>query len=227
MDRGDHAAAKIDGLRAQLGPDPVPEKPAWLDVPAKEWEDAWLGVLTLCLKVTRSLPRAVDIRQESYARLLTTRQWTPDRQTTLLRHMMLTASSLLKHESKAARRRQHYEADGGAEYKRERGEVNASPEQEMLEHAQSVGRRERAVRILAELRRRLAGFPLELRLIDRAEQAEANDEELESPAELAKAMGVGVEDVYRARARIKRYRESVYSAVDGANEKANDDEAQP
>jgi DNA-directed RNA polymerase specialized sigma24 family protein len=218
---------RIADRRKPRGPDPVPAPPPGLAVSEKEWEDAWIAVLDFALRVTGSLARADDLRQEAYARLLTTRRWTPDRPTPFLRHMLLTASSLLKHENKARQRREKYEADAGAEYKRERGVATPSPQEDQLEEAERVRRREWAVRVLAELRRRLAGFPLELRLIDHAEQLEAKDEELETPAELARILGVGVEEVYRARARIRRYKEGVVAAVRGPDEESGDGEAEP
>jgi DNA-directed RNA polymerase specialized sigma24 family protein len=200
--------------------DPVPSQPPGLGVPAKEWEDAWIAVLLFAFRVTKSPARADDIRQEAYLRLLTTRRWTSDGRTPFLRHMLLVASSILTHENKARHRREKRETDSGAEYKRDRGVVTQSPEQHLFEVGQDIRNRERAVRVLAELRRRLAGFPLELRIIDRLEQAEASDQDFETPAELAKALGVGVEEVYRARARIRRYKESVYAAVDGGGEES-------
>jgi hypothetical protein len=225
LEEQDRHAPRIADLRTQRGPDPAPAQPPGLEVSAKEWEDAWIAVLEFGLRVTNSLARADDIRQEAYLRLLTTRRWTPDRQTPFLRHMLLTVSSLLKHENKARYRRESTEANWGAEYKRERGVTTASSEQDLLEHAQSIRRRDRAARVLAELRRRLAGFPLELRLIDHAEQAEASDDEPTPPAELAEILGVRVEEVYRARARIRRYKDGVLAAVRGADEESGDGEA--
>jgi hypothetical protein len=199
---------------------PVPSQPAGLGVPAKEWEDAWIAVLRFAYRITNSLARAADLRQETYLRLLTTRQWTPDRGTPFVRHMLLVTSSILKHESKARHRREKYEARSGAEYKRERGDQTPSAEEDILEVAQQTRDRERAVLMLAELRRRLAGFSLELAIIDRLEQAESNDQEFETPAEHAKALGVRVEEVYRARARIRRYKEGVVAAVDDGREES-------
>jgi hypothetical protein len=73
--------------------------------------------------------------------------------------------------------------------------------------------------VLTELRRKLAGYPLELRLIDHlAQELDKDDEEPKKPAQLAKDLGVSVEAIYRACARIKRYRASVYAAVGGAGE---------
>jgi DNA-directed RNA polymerase specialized sigma24 family protein len=216
----DRDADEVAQLRSQRGPDPVPALPPGLEVSAKEWEDAWIAVLGFLLNVTKSNARADDIRQEAYARLFTTRRWTPDREKPFLRHMLLTASSLLKHEYKAGDRRKKYEQRGGAVYLRERGRATPSPEHDLLEHAERVKSRDEALRVLGELRRRLAGFPLELRLIDQAEQAEASGDELDTPAELAKILGVGVDEVYRARARIRRYRESVVAAVRGPDEES-------
>jgi hypothetical protein len=139
--------------------------------------------------------------------------------------MLLTASSILKHGAKARNRRERYEAEAGAEYKRDRGDSAPAPEQNILEHAEQERSRDRAARVLAELRRRLSAFPLELALIDRAEQTEASDGEPETPPELARALGVSVEEVYRARARIKRYKDSVYRAVDRSDKERDDGEA--
>jgi DNA-directed RNA polymerase specialized sigma24 family protein len=225
LNEQDRAASRIADRLKQRGPDPVPAQPPGLGVPEDEWAVAWSRVLLLGLRVTDSLARAEDIRQEAYLRLITTRRWDRDRHS-FLKHMLLVATSILKHGDKARARRTHYEAEAGAEYKRERGVTTPSPEHDMLEHAENERSRDFAVRALAELRRKLAGFPVELRLVDHAEQLEARDEELEKPAELAKAMGVRVEEVYRALARIRRYKESVYAAVRGSSEESSDgDEA--
>jgi hypothetical protein len=81
-------------------------------------------------------------------------------------------------------------------------------------------RRARPVKVLAELRQTLAGFPLELRLIDHAEQTEGSGHEFGKAAQIATIVGARVEDVYRALARIRRYKESVYAAVDGQVEES-------
>jgi hypothetical protein len=225
MDEHDPSANRIADLRRQRGPDPAPAKPSWLDVPAKEWEQAWIAVLDFGLRVTHSVARADDIRQEAYLRLLTTRAWRKDEQPSFLRHMMLVASSILKNQNRDGARRREYEAKAGAEYKRDRGDTTPSVEQDMLEHARRERKRERAIRVTVELRRRLATFPLELRIIDYAEQAEERDEELGTPADVAKELRVPVHEVYRAFARIRRYKESVYAAVGGHDEESGDDEA--
>jgi len=225
LEEQDRDAVRIADLRKQRGPDPVPALPPGLEVSEKEWAHAWNAVLDLGLRVTKSNARADDIRQEAYVRLLTTRPWTPSGETPFVRHMLLTASSILKHENKAGRRRAHYETDGGAQYKRERGDAAQSPEQDAIEHGENLRSRDRAVRVLAELRRRLAGFPLELRIIDHAAQAEAGGDDLEPPAELAKILGVGIEEIYRAGARIRRYKEGVYAAVGGSEKESGDGEA--
>ena len=225
MEQSDRNAATIAQSPKQRGTDAVSAPPVGLDVSAKEWEEAWIAVLDFGLRVTKSLDRAQDIRQQAYLRLLTTRPWTRDRPTTFLKHMLLTASSILKHDAKARSRRERYEAEAGAEYKRERGDSAPPPEQNILEHAEQERSRDRAARILAELRRRLSDFPLELALIDRAEQTEASDDEPETPSELARALGVSIEEVYRARARIKRYKDGVYRAVDRSDKERDDGEA--
>lgn len=225
MGENDRSAARVAKLREHLGPDPVPSQPAGLDVSAQEWKEAWKAVLDFGLHVTDSLAHASDLRQETYERLLTTRRWTPERTTTFVRHMVLTASSLLKDKRKAQKRRDHYEAEWGAEHKRERGVTTASPEHDVLDHAQNETRRQWAARVLAELRRRLADFPLELRLIDHVEQLEAAGDELEKPAELAKSLGVRVDEVYRALERIRRYKQGVVAAAGGSGEESGDGEA--
>lgn len=199
-------------LRKPRAAAPAAALPAGLRVSPEDWEEAWIAVLNLGLRVTGSLSHAEDARQEAFARLMTTRRW--DGQKPFVSHMMLVASSILKHDRKARRRRERYEAEGGAEYKRERGETTASREQDLIEHEEHADSQDRAISALTELRRRLAEYPLELRLIEHAEQAEARGDELGRPSELAKILGARVEEVYRALARIRRYREGVYDAVD-------------
>jgi DNA-directed RNA polymerase specialized sigma24 family protein len=213
LDETRHAAA-ISDLRKRRGRVPAPAHPPELGVSPEEWEEAWFAVLAFAYRTTHSMHRADDIRQESYLRLMTTRRWTRESGNPFVQHMLLMASSILKHENKARDRRERYQADGGAEYKRERGTETASVEQDMLEHAQRMSSGDRASRMLAELRRKLAGYPLELRLMDHAEQVEARGDEFERPAELARILGVRVNELYRALARIRRYKEGVQAAVD-------------
>jgi hypothetical protein len=225
MNEKERSDRRIADLHRQRGPDPTPARPRQLDVPEKEWEEAWIAVLHLGLRITKSVPRAEDIRQQAYLRLLTSSPWARERQPSFVKHMLLVASSVLKNQNASERSRREYEAKAGAEYKRDRGGMTPSAEQDMLDHARSQRKRERAIRVLAELRRRLAAFPLELRIIEYAEQAEERDEELGTPAEVAGDLKVPVQEVYRAFARIRRYRESVYAAVGGHDEESGDDEA--
>jgi DNA-directed RNA polymerase specialized sigma24 family protein len=218
LNEHDRTASRVAELHAERGPDLVPVQLPGLGVPDDQWTEAWVAVLTFGLSVTKSSARADDLRQEAFARLMTTRPWRREQQPSFVKHMLLVASSVLKHEGKAQARRAHHEADAGAEYKRDRGDT-ASPEEDMLEHAESLRRKDRAASVLAELRRRLADYPLELRVIEHIAQAQdRDDEEPEKPAEIAQALGVRVEEVYRACARIKRYRASVYAAVGGTGE---------
>lgn len=199
-------------LRKPHKPDPVPSLPQGLEVSGEEWAQAWIAVLAFGLRVTGSLAQAENVRQEAFVRLLATRVW--DRGKPFVDHMLSTALGLLKNEQRARLRRQRYEAEGGAEYARDRGEAIPSAEEDNLEHAERMNSQERAVKVLAELRLRLADYPLELRLIDHAEQTEARGEKFETPSELAKIMKVRVLEVYRAMERIRRHKASVLAAVD-------------
>jgi DNA-directed RNA polymerase specialized sigma24 family protein len=194
----DRSAARVAELRSERGPDPVPVQPRGLDVPAEQWDDAWVAVLLLGLRITSSNAHADDLRQEAYARLMTTRPWRRDEQPSFVTHMVRVAASVLKHDQKAHVRRTHHEADAGAEYKRDRGDT-APPDEEMIEHAENRRRQDYAAGALAELRRRLAEHPLELRIVDHlAQELDEDDEEPPKPAEVARALGVPVGEVYRA-----------------------------
>src|SRR5260370_16704309 len=138
---------------------------------------------------------------------MTTRPWRRDIPFKL--HMLRVASSVRKQEEKGQRRGEGYEADWGAKHKRERGVVTASAEQESLGEAQRIEDQNLAARTLAELRRRLAGHSLELRLIDWFEQAEETGEEVEKPAALAKRWGVDPPDLYRPPDPTRPYKHSV------------------
>jgi hypothetical protein len=218
LNENDPAASRVAALLQERGPDPVPDQPEGLGVPGEQWTDAWIAVLTFALSVTGSNAHADDIRQESYTRMLKTRPWRPEDQPSFVKHMLLVARSVLKHNQKAHARRTHHEANAGAEYRRDRGDT-ASPEDDALDHAEALRRQDHGARVLAEVKRKLAGYPLELRLIDYiAQRQDQDDDELEKPAQIAQALGVRVEEIYRACARIKRYRASVYAAVGGPGE---------
>jgi len=212
----DHRNRNAADPAAERRPDPIPTQPLGLGADPIEWKETWKAVLEYGLKITESRARAEDIRQEAYVRLMTTRPWRRDIPFKL--HMLRVASSVRKHEDKGQHRRERYEADWGAKHKRERGVVTPSAEQESLAEAQRIKDQNRAARILAELRRRLAGYPLELRIIDWFEQAEETGEEVEKPAALARRWGVDPQDLYRARERIGRYKDSVMAAVGGDDE---------
>ena len=216
MNDKDRSHRSSDDLAAERRADPVPTQPPGLGADPIEWRETWKAVLEYGLKTTESGARAEDIRQEAYVRLMTTRPWRRDIPFKL--HMLRVASSVRKHEDKGQRRREGYDADWGAKHKRERGVVTASAEQESLGEAQRIENQNLAARTLAELRRRLAGHSLELRLIDWFEQAEETGEEVEKPAALAKRWGVDPRDLYRARERIRRYKDSVVAAVRGDDE---------
>ena len=216
MNDKDRSERSTDAMATERRVDPIPTQPPGLDVERTEWRETWKVVLEYGLKITESRARAEDIRQEAYVRLMTTRPWRRDIPFKL--HMLRVASSVRKHEDKGQHRRERYEADWGAKHKRERGVVTPSAEQESLAEAQRIKDQNRAARILAELRRRLAGYPLELRIIDWFEQAEETGEEVEKPAALARRWGVDPQDLYRARERIGRYKDSVMAAVGGDDE---------
>jgi hypothetical protein len=244
----DRTAGKVVELRKGNTSEPVPARPARFDVSDEEWALTWLKVLAFALGVTRSEADARDLRQESYVRLFTSRPWKKD--VTFLKHMLNVAKSIRGNAIKAARSRAVCEAKGGEEYKRQRVEETASPEDRMLAHGRQLRSHDFAARVLAELRRRLAGFPLEMAILDYGQAAQEREENegedvdeddegnatrrrepgRETPAELAAELGgVSAEEVTRARARIRRYRESVVAAVrrELAGQKQETDEGDP
>ncbi len=141
------------------------------------------------LGITKSTIRADEIVQDTFEALMTTRRWTGKQP--LWKHVIGIAMSLLHHQhaSKAPQR----DASAHAGLHREIvGTSVGSPEDETLDHAEDEDRQSSARRELAELEASVAAHPVAARVL----RCEADG--IEKPADIARALSVPVERVYRA-----------------------------
>ncbi len=146
---------------------------------------------------------AEDIVQRTFESLLTTRRWNPAA-APLAKHVTNIVRSLIHHhyESKASQR-ERLARDG---FQREvTGEHAPSAEESLFDRAEEAERQARAAREAAELEARVAGNSVAHGAL------RCRREGLERPADIALALNVSVEQVYRAtqhlRYHLKRIRE--------------------
>jgi hypothetical protein len=184
-------------------------------VSPEQWRDIDATVTIYARRVTQGAHAlASDLVQEAYARLLTTRPWNPVTQPRLEFHLMGVVRSLLGDHYRQARResvaRVARRPPGGAPGEESDDEAleevpASSPEKKMLDRAQAEARETRDDRRFRELHERLAarGCELELQLL------ELTLEGVDGASEQAERLGRPVTEVYRARARILRARNTL------------------
>ena len=207
--------------------DPPPSLPSNVaclrDLPEEEWRDAWLAVLQYALAITRSLDAAQEARQEAYKLLLTTRPWVPDRVQSFRVHMLRTTNSVIRLGWKYDARRREIESRWANDLAAQSGGAAPSAQVLHLHEAERRRKQAEAARVLELLRGKLAPHPLALRILDRM-AAGAEGEKAEAQA---RALGVCVEDVYRERARMKRFLKGIYGVEqpeDGQGKEDKDEE---
>jgi len=172
----------------------------------QEWRDLHQAVRTFAFRLTRSHAHADDLTQEAFKRLMTTRAWNPATVPSLAKHMMMIVKSVLSHERQS--RQGDLEMQASIEQQTVDGGAARSAEQMSLDQGGRDRSQRSAARRLAALRERLAGFDLELELIDLTQQ------EVDSRAEQAKRVGRPVGEVYEAWRRIRRYAAGLPDAMD-------------
>ena len=165
-------------------------------------------VLLAAVRLTRSRQLAEDLTQEAFLRLATTRPWDPSRPTSLEQHMFGILKSLLSHEraSDAARR----ELERKTEIDRAAlSEAGRSAETISLDHARRKKAEDLATTRVAALRAELAGFELDLKILDLMSDG------VEKRADLAQRTGRSPDEVKTALARIRRHMERILAAERG------------
>jgi DNA-directed RNA polymerase specialized sigma24 family protein len=166
------------------------------------WESGPLGRLSreelrrlyklaygLALSITKSKQRAEVTTQIAFERLLTTRQW--DGRATIELHVIGIVKSLLSIEHASKKEKHDEEAHEGF-HQEVVGHATPSTEQSMLEHDADDSRQRGAKDELVALRERVVKHPLAPRVLDK------RIEGMTKAADIAAALDVSVDDVYRA-----------------------------
>jgi DNA-directed RNA polymerase specialized sigma24 family protein len=161
----------------------------------EELREAYAAAMALAMAITRSKQRADEVVQDAFERLLTTRRW--DRgKGPLDVHMMGAVRSLLSNAHRSAVPRK--EATAHEAFQDEAaGRRTESPEHQALEHAEAVERQASAASALDRLTERVSGDPVASGVL------RCRAEGLQKAGDIAAALGVPVEQVYRANELLK------------------------
>jgi DNA-directed RNA polymerase specialized sigma24 family protein len=173
--------------------------------PSKEdLRAAYVAAMAFALALTRSKARAQDVVQDAFERLLTTRPWDPSKGP-LDAHMMGIVRSLLNIARRSASARN--EARAHEEYHAEVvGRQTESAEHETLEHAGAEERRTAAATVLEQLTARVAAHPVAPGVL------RCRAEGLQKAGDIATALGVPVDQVYRANELLKEQLQKIREA---------------
>jgi DNA-directed RNA polymerase specialized sigma24 family protein len=167
--------------------------------------------LATASRITRSRTAAESLTQEAFARLDTTRRWNPGGATSLQQHMYGILKSLLSHERRSDSKRGEAEQKFGIE-EAALSDAGRSAETMSLDRADRKASEALATERVAKLRARLAGFPLDLLILD------LMTDEVTKRADLAQRTGRSPDEVKTALARIRRHMESIRAAERGEDE---------
>jgi hypothetical protein len=187
--------------------------PSYLrDLSVQERDALLAAVLDYASDTTNTAAEARLLTMETFEAVATSRAYDPNGKTTLLQFMLGTARSLRGTANRAATRRRKHEKEASREAVALSGRTAASPEELILEASAAREREARSARIVDKLRAKLAGWPLELRLLE----LKLDESAPRRAREQAPLLGVPVEDVYRAAERIQRYLESIVAEEEEA-----------
>lgn len=170
----------------------------------KETRDAYAAAMALALARTRSKQRAEDFVQEAFKRLLTTRPWDRNRGP-FERHVLGIVASLISNEYRGAATRNEAVAQQ-AFHDEVVGHHTTSAEEQVLEQADDKERQAGATREIEQLRASVAGDQVACDVL------QWRGEGLHKAADIANALGVDIDQVYRSnellRDRLKKIREA-------------------
>lgn len=156
---------------------------------------AYEAALAYAIKLTRSRERAQELVQTAFDRVLSTRTWDPAKLPFDV-YVIGVVRSLLNIEHRSAAPRN--EAAAGEGFHQEVvGRSTPSAEDKALEHAEAEMRRERAVRDLERLGQRVADHPVAPGVL------RCRGDGIIKAADIARELGVSVEQVYRANELLK------------------------
>jgi DNA-directed RNA polymerase specialized sigma24 family protein len=165
-------------------------------LPSKtEVRAAYEAALAYAIKMTRSRERAQEVVQDAFDRVLTTRPWNPDKVPFEV-HMIGIVRSLLDAVFHSAAARHEAQAAEGF-HAEVVGRSSLSAEDRALAHAETEMRREAAARDLERLAQRVADHPVAPGVL------RCRGDGITKAADIARELGVPVEQVYRANELLK------------------------
>jgi hypothetical protein len=168
----------------------------------------YAAILVIARKVTGSRVRATEVAQEALTRLATTRPWTAERGVSPEVFVRGLVRSIYSHDVAKSERRGEREAQSAAELAlvSDRGH---SFEAVGLERAEAADAETFAAKCEAALREELAGYPLELAIVD------GMRDDVVKPRDLVAHTGKSPYEVKQALARIRRYMIAIVAAERG------------
>jgi len=167
-----------------------PESPS-----KEEVREAYVAAMRLAMAITRSKQRAEEVLQDAFERQLTTRRW--DRCKGPYDAFMLgVVRSLLSNAHRSAVPRKEARAHEGF-HDEVAGRKTESYEHQTIEHAEAAERQMDAATALERLTAAVAGNPVASGVL------RSRAEGLHKAGDIAAALGVPVEQVYRANEFLK------------------------
>jgi DNA-directed RNA polymerase specialized sigma24 family protein len=145
--------------------------------------------------ITKSDSQSDNIVQTTFELLLTTRRW--DGKKPLEAHVVGIVKSLISHAYAKEKSTRPAQAHEGFHYENV-GHHSPSPEDKTLDASADEQKQSRATRELDELAAAIAKHPLAPRVLEKRRDG------LTKAADIAQALGVNVEEVYRANDVLRR-----------------------
>jgi DNA-directed RNA polymerase specialized sigma24 family protein len=174
--------------------------------------DLWVSVFKLARKLIGGNKQAAkDLTQLVFLRVATTSPWSPRGKVGLEDHLFGILRSVRSNEEASNAKRRENERRATEEWAA-LSEAGRSAEQLVLDHAE----RERAERLaterVAKLRARIAGYPLDLSIVDHMMN------EVTKRSDLVALTGRSPDEVKTALARIRRHMDAIVAAEGGEDE---------
>jgi DNA-directed RNA polymerase specialized sigma24 family protein len=193
--QGRSAAAEPSATTSAATPQaPQPRDPL-AALSKAQWAELFELAYSVALAITKSKPRSDDLVQTTFERLLTTRSW--DGMKPIEVHVIGIVKSLISNQHKSKTSKRSAEAHEGF-HREVIGTDSPSPEDKTIEYAADAKRQSDASTELEELSTRVSAHPLAQRVLQR------RIEGLSKAADIAHALGVSVDEVYRANDVLRR-----------------------
>jgi DNA-directed RNA polymerase specialized sigma24 family protein len=155
---------------------------------------------SVAMAITKSKARSDDIVQTTFERLMTTRRW--DGKKPIEAHVVGIVKSLVSNQHQGSKSERKAEAHDGF-HREVVGQNSPSPEERTIEKAMDEARQTSAAGELEQLAAKVAAHPLAPRVLQKRADG------LSKPADIARALGVSVDDVYRANDVLRRNLRSI------------------